>query len=122
MLLEAVVASVVLAATMTACLQLLGTAAGQRRAIRQQQAALREAGNVLERLSVRPWDELTPANAQQVQLSPEARAALPEGKLTVEITTPPDEQNARRSAGAVEWQDRSGAWPPPVRLVTWRYR
>ncbi len=43
MLLEAIIASVLLAATMTACLQLLGTAAAQRRAIRQQRAALREA-------------------------------------------------------------------------------
>lgn len=121
-LLEMIVAGTLLVAMMTICLQMLGTTTAQHRAIENQQTAIQEAANLMERLSTRSWDELTPQGVKEVQLSEQARASLPGGELEIELTGPPDEPQAKRIAVLLRWKDRTGKFTRSVRLVAWKYR
>ncbi len=119
---EIVVTCVVLAATLTVCVQFLGAAAAQRRAVRNRQAAIQQSASVMERLCVRSWDELTPQYAAGVQLSDELRQILPESSLEVDITPAPEDPDAKRITVVVRWPDRSGRPQLTHRLVAWKYR
>lgn len=122
-LLELAVAGILLGTLLTVCLQMVGATAARRRAVEDRQTAMLEAGNVMERLAARPWDELTPEAVAEIELSSEARESLLEGRLEVDVTRGgPDEPDAKRVAVLVRWNDRSGKPQRPVRLVAWRYR
>ena len=88
-LLELITAGALLGVILTTCLQMTGAAAGQRRAVRQRQAADLELANVLERLAARPWSELTPERAARERLSPAAAALLPEAELHAAVAAVP---------------------------------
>ncbi len=121
-LLEVTVAAAMLMGMMAVCLQMFGAVAAQNRAAEIRQTAVREAANAMERLRAVSWDELTAKNLQNVRLSEEASRALPGGELRIESTVPTDESDAKRIAVSVRWQDRTGRFMQPVRLVAWRYR
>ncbi len=120
-LLEVIVASVLLGALMTTCLQLLHLTAAHHRATESRQLAIREADNVMQRLAAARFDDLTPEAARQIQLSEEASRGLPGAKLAVEVRDVPDRSDARRIVVRIEWQDRTGRSVRPVELVAWRY-
>jgi hypothetical protein len=119
-LLECGIAGVVLAMMMVVCTQFITAMAGQRRALRWRETALREAGNALERLAARPWDSLT-QTAHGVQLSPEGRQ-LPQGEMSVEIAPGADPPEAKRVAVEVRWKPSPEQAPQTVRLTAWRHR
>jgi hypothetical protein len=121
-ILEVVVSGVLLVALMTVCLEFLRAAAAQRRAAQQRQTAIQEAANVMERLSARPWEELSPQGVAGLELSQPARDLLPAVKLAVEVTSPPDQPGAKRIAVSVYWEDDAGEPVRPVCLIAWRYR
>jgi hypothetical protein len=120
-ILETIVAGVLLAATMTVCLQLLGAHAAQRRAMQQRETAVREAANVMEHAAALPFRELTPLRLAEIRLSPEASAALPEGELTIDLAAVSGDA-AKRITVSLRWQDRNGQWLQPVQLTAWRTR
>jgi len=121
-LLELVVAGALLGTILVVCLQLLAATAEQRRAADQRQLAVLEVENAMERLAARPWDELTPQAVATPQLSPSVRGRLPGAELKVEVTASPAEPLAKRIAILLRWQDRSGQFTQPVRIVTWRWK
>jgi len=121
-MLELLLAGVLLGVLMTVCLQMLSAAAAQRRAADDRQTAVREAANLMERLSTVSFDALTPEGVGQVQLSDVARRALPGGELEVQLSSPPEQPGAKRIVVLLRWQDRTGRFVRPVRLVAWRYR
>jgi type II secretory pathway pseudopilin PulG len=120
-LLELVAAAALLATILVVCLQLLAATTLQRRAADQRQLALMEVENTLERLTARPWNELTPQTAAG-QLSPNLRGRLPGAELKVEVTTSPAEPLAKRIAVSIRWKDHSGQFTKPVTIVTWRWK
>ncbi len=92
------------------------------RALRWRQIAWQEAASALERLAEPPWEELVPEKAGQMALSDDARNALPQGSLSIEIRTESAEGlPAKRIAAEVRWEPQAGH-TESVRLVTWRYR
>lgn len=121
-LLEVTVASIIMAMMLTVCLQFFRATAAGRRAQEHRQTAIREAANLMERLTVRRWDELTPATVGRVRLSQEAREALPNGQLEIDLTESPEGPDAKRIAVLIRWEDRAGRPKLPVRLVAWKYR
>ena len=60
-ILELAVAGALIGALLVVCLQLLAATAAGRRAADQQQCAILELDNVMERVVARPWAELTTA-------------------------------------------------------------
>ena len=121
-LLELVVAGALLGTILVVCLQLLAATAEQRRAAEQRQLAVLDVENAMERLAARPWDELTPQAVAAGQLSFSVRSRLPGAELKVEVTAPSAEPLAKRIAVSLRWQDRSGQFTQPVRIVTWRWK
>lgn len=120
--LEVTVAGALLVAVLAICLQMLRATAAGHRARGTRQMAIIETGNVMERLSAVPWEDLTPQAARAMQLSPQARRGLTAAELEIEITQRPDRPGAKRIAVRVRWQDPAGRVVRPVRLVAWRYR
>jgi Tfp pilus assembly protein PilE len=124
MLLETAVACVLLAALAGVCLKSFAAAAAQRLAIDQRQIALREAANLMEKLTVMPWDEVDKTadkpfvEAAQKLLPKELDGA----ELQVEVTPAEGEPAAKRLAVTIRWQDKDNQWAQPVRLTAWRYR
>lgn len=121
-LLEVLVSSLLLAALMTLCLQLIGASAAQRRGAALREAALLKAGNALERIYAGRWEDLTPERAARLALSDEAAGLLPGGTVEVDVEQPADDPSAKRIAVEVRWEPVAGRPPERVRLVAWKYR
>jgi prepilin-type N-terminal cleavage/methylation domain-containing protein len=119
---EIAVASLLLAIAMTVTVQVLGWVAAERRVVDRRQCAVGEAANILERLTARPWEKLTPEAVKSLSLSEDAKRALPDGELTVALHESNQDRDARRIALRIRWRNRSGEWDAPVRLVAWTYR
>ncbi len=117
---EAVMASALTLAAIAGVAHLLGVVTQQRRAAQEQSAALVEAGNLMEDLASRPWDELTPQRLAAVELSDQCRRRLPHGKLRLEVAA--EDQDAKRIGIQIEWGATPGRTNAPVRLTAWRYR
>ncbi len=120
-LLECAIAGAILVLTVSVWLQFFTATAAQRRASRWRQTAYLEAANALERLALRPWGSLTIEKTADVRLSDEAARTLPEGKLTIEIATPPRAPETKRVVATVHWEPQPG-FPQKVRLIAWRHR
>jgi len=120
--LEASAALFVLAGLTTLCLQFFAAASGQRRQVFAQLTATQEAANLLEQVEALGWNELSSQNAAKLQLSAQARQALPEGRVEMLVDEPSGTPPARRLAVAVHWRPQPGEPEREVRLVAWRYR
>jgi hypothetical protein len=120
-LMELAVAGTLLGTLLVVCLQLLQATAAQRRTADQRQLALFELGNVLERLSARPWAELTPKSVAGEKPSAWLGNRLPGAELKIEVTTPASEPSAKRIVVSLRWQQRGGRYLPPVKITTWRF-
>ncbi len=121
-MLEMMVAAALLTCTMAMVAQMLGRSNARRRDAGHHRIAVQEAANVMERLSVRPFDELTPDGVANEQLSPQATESLREGVVEVHVSEVAGEPDARRIGVAVRWRGRPAQPAPSVELVTWRYR
>ncbi len=124
MLLETAVACVLLAALAGVCLKSFAAAAAQRLAIDQRQIALREAANLMEKLTALPWDDVD--QAADKPFAESLQKTLPKeldgAEIQVEVAPATGEPAAKRLAVIIRWQDKDGQWVQPVRLTAWRYR
>lgn len=121
-LLEMFVAGTLVAILLSICLQVMKATAEQQRAIEHCQLAVQEAANLMERLCARPWPQLTPETARQLQLREEIRQVLPGAALAVSVVQPAGEPEAKRIAVEIRWQGKPNRAMRPVRLVAWKYR
>jgi hypothetical protein len=136
-LLEMAVAGAMLGTLLAVCLQLLAAMAAQRSAADQRQLAVLEVENAMERLTARPWADLTPKTAAP-QLPPSLAARLPKAEMTVEISQSAADAAAKRIAISISqsaadaaakriaislrWQDHAGQFVRPVKIVTWQWK
>jgi hypothetical protein len=121
-ILEMIVAGALLGTLLVICLQLFAATAAQHQAAVRRQCASLELANVMERVTVRPWGQLTNAVLAEEHLSPSATAQLPGAELKIEVFVPAGAPEAKRLAATIRWQDRDGRPPQPLTLTTWRYR
>jgi hypothetical protein len=121
-LLEMSVAGVLLLAMMAICVRYFAVTLTQRRALDQRQAAIVEAGNVMERVSAMPWTDLMPETMAAITLSADAKLALASGELKIDVAEEGRKPQAKRITVSVRWQDDDGQWVLPLRLAAWRYK
>jgi Tfp pilus assembly protein PilE len=121
-LIEMAVAGVLLLALTALCVKYFAVTAAQRRALDQRQAALIEAGNVMERIDTVGWGDLSTERLSKMSLSPETKLALPEGEIKIDLGNEDAKPAAKRITVTIRWQDNEGRWTQPVRLVAWRYQ
>lgn len=100
--------------------QLLGMVTQQRRLVRQEVVARTEAGNLMENLASRRWNEIGSEQVASLGLSEECQRSLPDGKLRIEVVS--EDQDTKRISLRIDWLCASGRRSQPVRLVGWIYR
>lgn len=120
-LVEIVVCALMLGIAMSVTLHILTWVAAERRAIEQRACAVREVANIMERITARPWSELTPDTLKGVTLSDSTRAALPGAELTIDVENESPTPVSRRLAVRLRWRGASGNFERPVRLSAWAY-
>ena len=106
------------------CLKSFAAAAAQRLAIDQRQIALRDAANLMEKLTALPWDEVDKAADKSFAESAQKglQKELDGAEVKVEVVPATGEPAAKRLAVAIRWQDKDNQWVEPVRLTAWRYK
>ncbi len=119
---EVAVAAAILTTLAVVCAQMLAASAQQNRMLQDRRAAMNEAANVMERLFVQSWDQLTPEAAARATLGDEFRQALPGGRLSVEVNIAANPPRAKQIVVRIEWMDAPGRPPYSVRLSAWKYR
>lgn len=119
---EVLVASVVLGVALTVSVQVTAALRHQQREAQHRLCALAEADNCLQRLTVTPWDELTPEHAAEYRLSETAARQLSGGALKIDIAADDADLAAKRIQVEVQWQDVRGHRVAPLRLAAWVYR
>ncbi len=99
--------------------QLLSMVAQQRRLARQYAVAVQEAGNLMEDVVSRPWDQAGPEQLASVTLSEACDSCLPDAELTMNVADESD--GVRRIGIRIEFSSAAGR-REPVRLVGWKHR
>lgn len=97
----------------------LGWFATERRAALRRAWALSEAQNVLERVTLIPYERLEPDSAFVKKLGERTERSLPGGRLTIQIDETDAGPKSKRIAVAISWRDSHGVEMTPVRLTTW---
>lgn len=119
LLVEAMIAGIAIGTAAVLTVSMLITINGNRRTAERTLVATQELNNQLERLTAKPWSEITPEAAKDIQLSPSAAARLPEGELRIEVQAVEVPRPGKRLLGELRWQDRGNSWRPPLRLTAW---
>lgn len=118
-LFEVIVSSVLLATVVVTVVPLLGRVAAQRRAAAQRQFAVQEVQNLMERITLLDWTDLTSDKLAQSKLSAGAGDVLPDRQLTVTLDEAAGPPSAKRVRIVLTWQGRAGESVSPVRLTSW---
>lgn len=122
-LFELTVAAVLLAAVMLTAIPTLAWVVRVRQAAERQQAAVLGVGNLMERLTALPWEELTDERVAEFQLPESLARQLPEHSLRIFVNTPADDPDAKHIQIELRWQETaSRTQSPPIRLSAWAYR
>lgn len=121
LMIELVICGLLLGIVMSAIIPTLGWLVRERKTSQERQAAILEAGNLMERLSALGWDDLTPERAAQFKVSDSLARQLPEAKLAISIEAD-DSESAKRILIELKWEIAHGTPGPAVRLAAWMYR
>ena len=121
-LLELTVTAFLLGAVMTLMVQFLAVIAAQRRGAERRTTAILEVGNLMEAFTARGFESVTTESARSLSLSEQARDALPDAELSIDVSEEGKRPVAKRVALALRWKDRAGRFVAPTRLTAWLYR
>lgn len=116
------VAAAVFGTALISFVPLLKSVGNQQRAAQQHFFALREADNVLERLTQRPWKELSADELARITLTDEAKQYLPQAKLQVTVHESQELPREKRVSVELSWMPRSGNAHHSVKLVAWFFQ
>ncbi len=123
LLAEVGISTVVLTIVMGLTVKVLGTIAQERRAASERQQGTLEVGNLMERITAYPFEQVTPELARSMAVSDLARRSLRDSELAIEVSGAGQSGAARRPAKRVmirlRWKGAGGQWQSPVRLTSW---
>lgn len=117
---EAIIAIVIATAAILGTAQTLAIISHQRRELGRREVANREAGNLLEEIASRPWDELTADNLSALTLSEECQQRLEQPNLNV-LVTPEANGAGKHIRVEIDWLTTRERRSEPLRLAAWRY-
>jgi Tfp pilus assembly protein PilE len=120
LLLELVICGIILGVVVSAVIPTLVWLASERQHGRQQQAALLEVGNLMERLTMLDWDDLTAQRA--AERAENLRNVFPEAQLKVTVAAADTDSKAKHIVIELRWEFARGRPAPPVRLAAWVYQ
>jgi hypothetical protein len=103
-------------------LQLMTLATRQGTVMENHRLAALEAGNLMEQIMCRPWDQMTSEGLSSLPLSEACRQALPAARLHVAVDADGSDPEVQRITVQLDWSVTSEQRNKPVQLVAWRYR
>ena len=121
-MIELAAAGVLLAMILGICAQFFRATAAQRRGLEARRLALQEVANLMERLCALPWAEVDAEAVRPIELSEEARQAIPDGEVGIDVVQPDDDPSAKRITVVLSWRPQPGQPPRCVRLAAWKYQ
>jgi type II secretory pathway pseudopilin PulG len=121
-LLETTVSFVLIGAAMATLVQTIWLARQQMQLIERQFIATQELANVMERLSLIPFDQLNSEHLPELQPSPELLRLAPRAKLSLEVADVAGPPVGKRLRAKVNWPTlstiaREGSSPSPEMRV-----
>lgn len=121
LLVEVTMSSVLLVIVMVLTVKVLGWVALERRGVERREQAVLEVANLMERVTARPYDAVTPGLARELAETARAAESLPDADLKIDIaeSQPGAGRSAKRIAIQLRWRDQSGEWTGPVHLTSW---
>ncbi len=103
--------------------KVLATIAQERRAAADRQLGALEAGNLMERITAHPFDQVTPELARRMSVSDLARGSLRDCELAIDMSgggkSATGMPSAKRVMIRLRWKGPGGQWQAPVRLTSW---
>jgi hypothetical protein len=120
MVMEASMATVLIALALISVAQLLVAAGRYHRAVEWRQLAHRTAGNVMERIMLRDDRDVTAERLVALALPEETLRELPSAGLAVDVRDTDDQAPGKRIQVDVSWRNLGGQ-PERVSLVAWKY-
>ena len=120
-LLDAMVATALLAVTITLSAQAISTISRAQRSAEDRSIALQIAAGALERVAAWPSQQVTADKLDEYSREHPTSDALPGTELVLTVDEVADEPAARRICSEVRWRD-GAAFSKPVRLYYWLYR
>ncbi len=122
MLVEVAIGVALAVVVMIAVAQLVAVVAKQRREVAQTHLATQEVANVMERVMVLPWGELTTEAAEQFVAAHPPAAALDDPQLSITVSDSDDPLPTKEIEIALSWRDHAHRRVEPVRLVAWKHQ
>lgn len=121
-LVELMVSGILLGTVMMVTVPTLGWIAKERRAAQRRQEAIAEVANLMERVTVTSWEQITPQGLGQIKLSEDSARQLPGAVLKLDVVSNPSDPNSKQIVIDLRWKNRTGRIGAPVRLSAWVYR
>ncbi len=121
-LIEIAAAALLLAVAMGVSVQVLAWAAAQRRDAETRRNVQQELSNVMERITARPWREITADVVASAKLTPTTADVVDAARLTGDVRVDPADPDAKQIRLEAHWRGRSGNRESTVRLTAWVYR
>ena len=112
----------VLGTLMAIMIPTLVWSAHEYRLSQEREEAAAEVANIVERLTMQPWESLTPETGRGIRLSSWTEQQLRDASLTVQIGVEPDDPTAKRIHVNIAWTEHAGEPAAPVRLTAWVYQ
>ena len=107
---------------MIAVAQLVAVVAKQRREVARTRLATQAVANVMERVMVLPWNELTAEAASRFDVADELSATLDDPRLSINVSNLDDSLPTKQIEIALSWRDQADRRVEPVRLVAWKHQ
>jgi len=119
LLLELVISGLVLGIILSTAIPMLGWVARERKLNQQQEAAILEAANLMERIAGLSWDELSSERVEELPISPALLRQLPDARSSAAVELDPGEPRLKRVRIEITWEVAPGRAAPPVKLASW---
>lgn len=117
---EATMAIVLATAAIVGTAQILAVVSHQHRDLDRRSMATREAGNLMEEIAAKPWNEVTQDSLASLALSDECQSILREPRLMIEVAEEA-ERDGKQISVEIDWFSSQEQRVEPLRLVAWRY-
>lgn len=121
-LMELTAAAAMLGMLLASSVQVLRTFSHQQRAADRQGVALQTVQNLMEELTNRRWDELTPGDVTGLRVPDAVASYLPGAEIMATATDEPEPVESRRITIALTWDTPSGQRGGPVQLTAWAFQ
>jgi len=118
---EMLVTIAITTVAMVGGVQIMSLANRQCKAVECRRVAGLEAGNIMEQIMTRPWEDIAPGQESICELSEACRQTLPDAKLRIAVEAEAADPGVRHITVEIDWQANAIHRGGPVRLVAWRY-